>query len=254
MAKHVLSHLMCRLPSVASRTFSASLLSQRTSSSSWTRRGSPNILARRSRRSSSTANAVTAIVTRTRRGRLLRRPCEPNVSVGRLITQDQERNSKREPTHAYEQTTSAHKYKPMLTHPRPREIPRQAQLETPMKKWHVCRGTVGDPHASSQQTLGAGSTGGQVMDIASQTLDTTKMWPLQGGICTCHESSAGQFAQIAPLRIGGHAWDPTYLSGNSLHWHSIGDRMHAERYIEMQRGYLFDEHLVVCEYSMYCIV
>ena len=30
--------------------------------------------------------------------------------------------------------------------------------------------------------------------------------------------------------------------------------MHAARYIEMQRGYIFDEHLVVCEYSMYCIV
>ena len=36
--------------------------------------------------------------------------------------------------------------------------------------------------------------------------------------------------------------------------------MHAERYIviEMQRGYLFDEYLVVCEYSivisMYCVV
>ena len=29
--------------------------------------------------------------------------------------------------------------------------------------------------------------------------------------------------------------------------------MHAERYIEMQRGYLFDEHLVVCEYSVYCV-
>ena len=30
--------------------------------------------------------------------------------------------------------------------------------------------------------------------------------------------------------------------------------MHATRYIEMQRGYIFDEHLIVCEYSMYCIV
>ena len=30
--------------------------------------------------------------------------------------------------------------------------------------------------------------------------------------------------------------------------------MHATRYTEMQRGYIFDEHLVVCEYSVYCIV
>ena len=51
------------------------------------------------------------------------------------------------------------------------------------------------------------------------------------------------------------AWDPTYLSGIGLHWHWIGYCMHAERYIEMQRGYLFDELLVVCEYTfMYCIV
>ena len=30
--------------------------------------------------------------------------------------------------------------------------------------------------------------------------------------------------------------------------------MHATRYVEMQRGYIFDEQLVVCEYSMYCVV
>ena len=30
--------------------------------------------------------------------------------------------------------------------------------------------------------------------------------------------------------------------------------MHAARYIETQQGYIFDEHLVVCGYSMYCIV
>jgi hypothetical protein len=34
----------------------------------------------------------------------------------------------------------------------------------------------------------------------------------------------------------------------------IWSHMHAARYIETQRGYIFDEHLVVCEYSMYCIV
>ena len=32
--------------------------------------------------------------------------------------------------------------------------------------------------------------------------------------------------------------------------HATGDTLS----LEMQRGYIFDEHLVVCEYSVYCIV
>ena len=36
------------------------------------------------------------------------------------------------------------------------------------------------------------------------------IWPLQEAYAHV-ASSAGQFAQLMPLRIGGHAWDPTYL-------------------------------------------
>ena len=104
--------------------------------------------------------------------------------------------------------------------------------------------SVIDAHIASQMS---------VHRLRTSWLGYDQIWPLQEEYAHV-ESSAGQFAQIVPLRIGGHAWDPTYLSGNGLHWHSIRDRMHAERYIEMQRGYIFDEHLVVCEYSMYCIV
>ena len=68
------------------------------------------------------------------------------------------------------------------------------------------------------------------------------------------KQSASAIRPIRHGRIGGHACHPVAVWPSASTCTHIWSHMHAARYIETQRGYIFDEHLVVCEYSMYCIV